>query len=205
MARRARRPAATRCRHAREPRTAHHGAAATSGCALDRLAAGAGAWRGGDCCRRLRDRGGLSQPHSAARPPVGRAARREADRRGRQHLDQPDREGAAKACRCRRCRRARRSRSSSRTSSTARAASSPLRPQGVLARLRLRRRRQGRPRRHQQSRHRRRRRDHRQLQRRLQAQGREGARQGHQDRPGPPEGHAEEAACRPCRSARPAN
>ena len=77
-----------------------------------------------------------------------------------------------------------------------------VRPQGVLARLRLRRRRQGRPRRHQQSRHRRRRRDHRQLQRRHQAQGRQGPGQGHQDRSGPPQGDAEEAAARRCPSAR---
>ena len=59
------------------------------------------------------------------RPGQRRADRREAHRRGRQHLDQPEREGRRKARRCRRCPRARRSRSSSRTSSTARAARSP--------------------------------------------------------------------------------
>ncbi len=136
-----------------------------------------------------------------ARTRQRRPGRREADRGGGQHLDQPDPQGA-------------RGRAASQ-GAQGRAVRGvlrgllqaqgrlPVRPQGLLARLRLRHRRQGRLHRHQQPRDRRRRRDHRQLPRRHQAEGRQGDRQGHQDRSGAAQGHPEKAAGRPYRSAVP--
>ena len=123
-------------------------------------------------------------------PAVGRADRREADRRRRQHLDDPDRQGprgraAAEGSQGLAVRGL--LRGLLQQEGRPRAA---LRAQGLLARLGLRHRRQGRPRRHQQPRHRRRRRDHRQLPRRLEAQGRQGHRPRHQGRPRPPQGDA---------------
>ena len=131
----------------------------------------------------------------AARPDQRRAGRREADRRGRQHLDQPDRQGP-QGVPLPKVPKGSPFEEFFDDFFNRKGGTLAVRPQGLLARLRLRHRRQGRPDRHQQPRHRRRRRDHHQLPRRHQAQGRQGARQGHQDRPRAAQGDAEEAAGR---------
>ena len=161
---------------------------------------------------------GLRQPGSRCSLPLRAAARhrelarvaptsvrRVAERlsgRGGQHLHHPDPEGRREACRRAPGRRARRSRSSSTTSSTSEDKDglsdrkvSSLGSGFVIDPVR--------PDRHQQSRHRRRRRDHHQLHRRHQAEGRQDARQGHQDRPRAAQGRAEEAAAGRRRSATP--
>ena len=80
-----------------------------------------------------------------ARPDQRRAGRREADRRRRQHLDQPDHEGAGGRAAAERA-EGRAVRRVLRRFLQPQGRPLAVRPQGLLARLRLRHRRQGRPR-----------------------------------------------------------
>ena len=153
-----------------------------------RDSAGARAWS-----RRRLLIAGTPRSQTQRGPHERRADRREADRRRRQHLDQPDRQGPGG-------RAAAAGAEGLAVRGVLRGLLQPqgrpvaVRPQGLLARLRLRHRRQG----------------------RLvvtnnhvidgadeiiinfhdgiEAQGRQGARQGHQDRPRAAQGDAEEAA-----------
>ncbi len=154
------------------------------------------AWSARPCLRAC-GIGAVLHPALAQRgPAIGRAHGREADRRRRQHLHDPDCQGPR-----------RRPAAESSQGLALRGflrgllqqegrPRASLRAQGLLARLGLRHRRQRGPRRHQQSRHRRCRRDRRQLPRRLEAQGRQGDRPRQQGRSGAPQGHTQEAARR---------
>ena len=171
-------------------------------CVTAAFFATAGASRRTACASRRSRRGGPAagdagarQLADAARTHQHRAGGREAGRCGRQHLDQPDAQGARRRAAAARA-QGRAVRGVLRGLLQPQGRPLAVGPQGLLAGLRLRHRRQGRHRRHQQPRHRRRRRDHRQLPRRHQAESRKGDRQGHQDRPGAAQGVAEEGASR---------